>query len=94
MVVAVTLAEPTPVAVTTPRVLTATIDLLLDFHVTVCVVAVDGFTVAVNVSDAPTTNVEVFLFNETLVTATAAVNGCTHQTLLNLSMIGGIGDDA
>ena len=48
VVVAVMVADPGDLAVTSPLLLTVATEVLLDFHVTVLLVALEGSTVAVS----------------------------------------------
>ncbi len=54
VVVAVIVAVPAETAVTTPLLFTVATDVLLDFHVTVLLVALLGYTVATSCSVSPT----------------------------------------
>ena len=68
-VVTVMVAEPAALAVTTPPLTEATLELVLD-QVTFLLVALVGATVAVNVELFPTTKFKELVLRETPVTAT------------------------
>ena len=68
-VVTVIVAEPAATAVTVPFATVAFVE-SLDVHVTFLFVALDGVTVAVNVSDPPTASERLLLLRVTPVTET------------------------
>lgn len=78
-VVTVMVAVPALTAVTFPEVLTVATDVFEDFQLTFLFVAVNGETVAVRVSDAPSVRVNVDLFRLTPVTETVAALTVTVQ---------------
>jgi hypothetical protein len=78
--VAVIVAVPTTLPVTTP-LLTVAILVLLELHVTVLFVAFDGFTVAVNVSVASISIVVLVLFKLTDVTSIAPATNDLFEVL-------------
>ena len=64
VVVAVMVAEPALIPVTTPLLLTVATDVLLERHVTVLLVALVGSTVAVSCRFSPSVMVALVLFND------------------------------
>ena len=70
LVVTVIVVEPAAFAVTTPEDVTVATDVLLEDQVTALFVALEGVTVATKVSDEPSYNDMLVLFNEIPVTDT------------------------
>ena len=70
MVVTVIVADPAFTAVTFPELSTLATEASDDFQLTALFVASDGATVAVRVSELPSTRLSVCLLRDTLVTAT------------------------
>lgn len=64
VVVAVMVAEPALIPVTTPLLLTVATDVLLERHVTVLLVALVGSTVAVSCILSPSVMVALVLFSD------------------------------